>query len=60
MTTLHTLAAGTLERVCPVLWHSFTSADDFLMPKVGIAAALALLLVLVRRSRPKQRVIFNY
>jgi len=45
--------------LAPEIFSALMSTD-YMMSKAAFAGALMLLLVLVRRSRPKQRIIFNY
>ena len=54
------LTPGFLESICPTELQPLLLSDDYTLSKAAFAAALVLLLVLVRRSRPRQRVIFNF
>lgn len=49
-----------LEAILPMELGSFLMSPDFVLSKAAFAAALLVLLIIVRKSRPRQRVIFNF
>jgi len=55
------LSLGTaLEGACPSEILPLLLGGDYMLAKAAFAAALVLLLMHVRRSRPRKRVIFNF